>query len=365
MSQPFKKFLFYSLIPLTLLSYKTKAQDIAAYVTPYRQFVIQDKYDQKNAEPLPPLNFKVGRQTVAYNDNAQVFKIYYKNETHTPTRLLVNNYKVSDNLVVFEGGGVLNVFDKGETTFLSSRVDYYDMSDSLVFFNDQINQKVYAYYNGENYELENFLSNQRIQNYKLGDNILGYVNFANQLKVFYHGETEVLEYNDATILGAGRDIVSYKDINGSLKVYFEGDTYTLDDFSTDQVWVGDRMMAFISSDGNFKLFYDAKIKNIGYFTPEEVGMQDFVFWYKDFNNYFQVFHDGEFTQLDTQYPDGIQAKYNSMIFRNRFDQLTLFRDGEKYNITTLPVKDLEMYYDVITYTLGLNSVKVFGEREYN
>ncbi len=356
---------FLSIFTFLMVSLAADAQDIAAYVTPYRQFVVQDKYDQRNVETLPPLNFKVGRTAVAYNDNTQQFKIYYKEEVHQPTRLLINNYHVTDNLVAFEGGGVLNVFEQGETTFLSARVDYFEVSDSMVFYNDQINQKLFAYYQGQKYELETFLSDQRIKSYLVGDNILAYINFANQFKIFYQGNTVLQDYNDVKILGAGRDIVCYEDINGYLQAFYKGDTYNLDLYNKGSVWVGDRMVAFVSSDGNFKLFYDGKLKSIGFFTPQEVGMQDFLFWYTDFNGYFQIFYEGEFQRLDTQYPQTLSAKYRSLIFRNRFDQLTLFRQGESYNITTLPVKDLELYYDIITYTLGLNTIKVYGENEYN
>ncbi len=341
------------------------AQDLSAYNTPFRQFVIQDKYDQINAEQLPVLNFKVGRTAVAYNDNTQQFKIYYNKEIHSPTNMLISDYIVTDNLVAFAGGGVLNVFDQGETTFLSSRVNIFDCSDSIVFYNDEINQKVNAYYNGEQYELESFLSNQRVKSYLLGDNILGYINFANQFKIFYQGETQLKEVNDVKLIGAGRDILCYEDINGYLQVFYRGDMYNLDLYTQGKVWVGDRMVAFISSDGKFKLFYDGMIKDIGFFTPKEVGMQDFVFWYTDFNGYFQMFHEGEFKRLDTQYPETLRAKYNSILFRNRFDQLTLCIKGVPYNITTLPVKDLELYYDVVNYTLGLNTIKVFGEGSYN
>ncbi len=360
-----KKHFYFAMMLCLLFSIRNKAQDIAAFNNTYRQFIIQDQFDQKNAEAMSAFNYKIGRTCIAYNDNSQQFKIYHSGTTYKPTQLIVSSYSISDNLVAYDCAGILSVFDNGDVKKLCSRTNLYQLSDSLLFYSDEINQKIMIYYKGQKKELENFLTNQKVQNYKLGDNILGYVNFANQFKIFYQDQIILQDYNDVMILGAGRDIICYKDINGYLKVFYAGDTYTLDEYATSKIWVGDEMVAFMSSDGNFKLFYQGGIKTIGYFEPKEIGIKDFLLWYTDFNGYFQVFYDGEFTQLDTQYPESITAKYRTMVYRNRFDNLIMYRQGKKINLTTIPVQNMNLYYDIIVYTVGLNSFKVYGAEEYN
>ncbi len=341
------------------------AQDLEAYVNMQRQFVVQQGYDKMYAEPVAPQSYKLGRELVAYNSNAQDFKVVYKGEKMSPTPQLVSNYNPTDHLLTFDGGGIVRVFDAGKTTLLSTRFTFYLTADSMVVYDDDVAQKLYVYYKGEEIELEEFIGSQRARDVRLGDNILAYTDYMDRLVCFYQGQKEILEYNGATNVQAARDIITYTDINGAYKANYKGESYTLDDFTPQQQWVGDRFTAFVSNDGRFKIFYDGSIKDIGYFTPERAGSQDFLFWYQDFNGYFKAFYEGNFYQLDTQYPDELEAKYRSLIFKDRFQNLIFFRQGKQKKLTSMRSADMRLDYDVVALSFGLGTYQVYGAESYN
>ncbi len=340
-------------------------QDIEAYVNMQRQFIIQDGYDKVYAEPIAPLSYKLGRELVAYNSNAQDFKVYYKGEKMSPTSQLVSSFQPTDHLLSFDGGGVLRVFDAGKTTLLSTRYTFYLTGDSMIVYDDDVERKLYVYYQGEEIELEEFIGANRATDIHLGDNILVYTDYMGRLVCFYNGQKQILEYNGATNVKAARDIITYTDINGAFKTFYKGVAYDLDDFEPQKQWIGDRFTAYLTANGQFRLFYDGSVKNIGFFSPENAGSSDFLFWYQDFNGYFKAFYEGNFYQLDTQFPEEISAKYRSLIFKDRYQNINFFRQGEQIKVTSMKTSDLRLDYDVVAYSFGLGAYHVYGKEEYS
>jgi hypothetical protein len=344
-----------SLVMLATAS--AKAQPLSAYVSMQNQVVVWDNGIIRTADYLPPTDYKIGRTAVPFLDNTRSFKIYYGGGVRVINNGFTNDFKATDNLVAYTNAKSLNVFDRGATKNLTPLCNQYLYGDSVILFLDGIRNEYKAYYNGTVYPVENFLADDAITNAKVSDNIAAYVNYANQFRIFYHGE--LLRQEDYTVqsFGVGRNTVAYVDANRRFRVFMNGKTQTLDEYAPLDYQVGDNLVAFTTNDGYFKVYYGDSIRTIGFFRPEyQVG--DNIVGYRDAGGYFRVFYRGDLYTLDNYYPGNYTVQYNSVAYVNRANTLRMFSDGEVYDVTS-GSDAWVLNYDVLRYSLGTGVFRIY------
>ena len=344
------------------------SQPFSAFTNIRQEFYVFDNGAVNRIESMAPINYKVGRSSVAYLDNARNFKIY-RDGTITPiTDLFTTQFEVSDNLILYRSAKMISVVDGTDVVLLSRLCDRYALGDSVVLFYDINNSSFDGYYNGKITQLESFLSLNNTDftfdsTVKVSDNIGAYINYNDQFKVFYNNEVETLENQAVTSFKVGRNTVAYVDINNQFKIFHKGHTYTVDPFTPNSYMVGDDVVAFHSNDGNFKIFYNGNLYTIGYYNPS-YKVTDRVVAFADPNGYFKAFYEGEQFMLDNYYPTKITAGYNSIAYVNQSNILRFFSKGKIYDVTSMTLEDMRLDYDVLQYKVGFNSFKLFYNGEY-
>jgi hypothetical protein len=350
---------------LFLFSFPVKhlAQPLTAFVNLQNQVMVWDNGVIRKIDYLPPVDMKIGRTAIPYLDNSRSFKIYTRGGVRNINNGFTNEFRATDNLVAFLNSRSLNIFDEGEVKNLTPLCVEYFLGDSLLLFIDGIRYEYKAYYNGDIYPIENFLAGDALDVIKVSDNIAAYDNYANQFRIFFHGQIIAQEDYSVSTFDVGRNTVAYVDINRQFKVFHSGKTTTLEDFPPDNYVVGDDLVAYTSSDGYFRIFYKDSLHTVGFFRPEyQVG--DNVVAFRDGGGYFRVFSRGEFTNLEPYYPSSYVVQYNSVAYVNRGNVLRLFSDGELYDVTSIfsdgeNNSDWSLNYDVLRYRVGLNAYKIF------
>ncbi len=353
------------LITLLILEFATAtAQPLATYTNIQNEIMVWDKGMIRKVDYLPPRLTKVGRCVIPYLDNSGSFRIYYGGGVKTINPGYTNAFLVSDNLVAYLNANSLNVFDKGTIKNLTPLCDQYYLGDSVLVFLDGRRRDYSVYYNGVIYPMENFLGDTAIFGIKVTDNIVAYNNYANQFRVFYHGELISQEDYAVSSFDAGRNTVAYVDANKTFKIFHNGNTFLVENFAPLSYRAGDNMVAYVSNDGYFKIFYGDSVRTIGYFNPEfEVG--DNLCAYRDPSGYLKVFYKGEITQLESYYPNNFVVQYNSIAYVNRANILRMFSEGELYDVTSASLESWELNYDVVKYQIGRNMFRFFYKgREY-
>ena len=330
---------------------------LAAYTNMQNQVMVWDKGMLRKIDYLPPVEMKVGRTTIPYIDNARNFKVYYGGGTKTINAGFTNEFKPTDNLMIFLNARTLNVFDKGNIKTLTTYVNEYFLGDSIVMFFDGIRSEYKAYYNGNVYPVEAFLAGNPLEVVKVSDNLAAYDNYANQFKIFYRGEVLNQEDYAVTSFEVGRNTVAYVDINRQFKIFHSGVTYELEDFPPSNYKAGDNVAAYVSNDGYFKIFYGDSVRTIGFFSPE-FRVTDNMVAYRDPSGYFKVFYKGNIATLEPYYPDKYVMHYNSIAYVNRNGMLRLFTEGETYDVTTAETEAWELNYDVLKYQIGRNMFRI-------
>jgi hypothetical protein len=348
-------------------SFYANAQlNYSAYTDIQNRFYLFDNGEKIELEGLVPRSYKIGRTGLAYLDNLGVLKVYRDGINNKVNDIMTSDYGVSDNLIYYIGGNSLNVIDGNDDKTLCKWVGDYAVGDSVILFFDKVRSVLHAYYNGKTYDLENNLANTTFTNFMAKDNVITYVNFANQFKVFYLGESTVLEMQPVSNVQIGRNTIAYTDYNGQFKVWYNGVLTTLDGFAPKNFKVGDNVVAYTSFDGNFKIFYKGEVKTIGYFE-KNYSVEDNVVLYQDGNGFSNIFCKGKTVAVDNYYPNKMLIGYNSFAYINKANVLRLFQDGEMHDVSTL-INDLEnvaLDYDVLRFKIGLNMYRFYSNgKEY-
>jgi len=351
------------LVACFFFSFYASAQPLSAYVNIQNQVMVWDDGIIRKIDYLPPVSMKIGRTAIPYQDNSRSFKIYYGGGVRKINIGFTNQYFVTDNLVAYLNAKSLNVFDQGNILNLSNLADEYYIGDSIVLFHDGIRSEYKAYYKGTVYPIESFLAGNAIERVKVSDNIAAYNNYANQFRIFYHGNIIGQEEYLVSSFDVGRNTVAYVDVNRQFKIFHNGKTVVTENFPPESYAVGDNLVAYVSSDGYFKIFYDDSVRTIGFFRPDyRVG--DNVVGFQDNSGYFSAFYKGDVISLESYYPDNYVVQYNSLAYVSRSNTLRLFSEGEVYDVSTGGGQDSWLLsYDVLQYRIGLNLFKIFYKGE--
>lgn len=341
------------------------AQPLSAFVNLQNQIMVWDNGMIRKIDYLSPVSMKIGRVAIPYLDNSRSFKVYYAGGVKTLNSGFTNEFYTTDNLIAFLNARSLNVFDKGVVKNLTPLVGPYYLGDSILLYYEGLRNEYKAYYNGSVYPIENFLAGDAINVVKVSDNIAAYDNYANQFRIFFHGEVHTQEEFTVNTFDVGRNTVAYIDINQQFKVFHNGVTTVLEDFPPESFAVGDNVVAYVSNDGYFKIFFEDSIRTLGFFRPDyRVG--DNVIAFRDGSGYFKAFYKGDIITLENYYPDNYVVQYNSVAYINRSNVLRFFSDGEVYDVTSLfnsgdqdAQNNWQLSYDVLKYKVGLNMYRIF------
>ncbi|HET8963802.1 MAG TPA: hypothetical protein VFM99_07890, partial [Chitinophagales bacterium] len=265
--------LFVLLFPFFL-----KGQNTAAYTDYKNYFYAFDGGPNIELESQPVKSYKVGGNAVAYVNGTDNFRVYYKGETYDLLSIFPQSYQATDNLVVYYRDGILNVFDNGKKTLLSGYTSSYKAGDSIVGFFDMNNSILRVYSHGQVKDLENILGREVDSiKFEVGDNIMAYVNAADQFKIFYQEHILNLESNSPSSFQAGKNIVAYVDgYTQNFKIFYNGMSYTIENMPPASYHIGDDMVAYVSNTGDFKIFYRGQLLKASSFAPVFYDVQDNV-----------------------------------------------------------------------------------------
>ena len=343
---------------LLLFAGSAVAQPLSTYTTLQNEVMVWDRGMIHKIDYLPPYLLKTGRTAIPYLDNSRSFKIYYAGSTRKVNIGFTNAFFATDDIVVYLNQKSLNVFDQGVIKNLTPICDQYFIGDSLVLFLDALKSEYKVYYNGATQTMESFVPDSSLASLAVSDNIIAYLNFANQFRIFYRGMKIAQEDYPVTALDAGRNTVAYVDADRRFKIFHSGQTFLIDNFPPQSFHVGDNHVAFVSSDGYFKIFYGDSVRTLGFFNPTYQTV-DNITAYKDPSGYFKIFYKGDITDMENYYPANMIIQYNSAAYINTNNTLRLFSEGETYDVTNADLANWGLNYDVVNYQIGQGIFKIF------
>jgi len=351
-------FFFYSLLTI----HNSLSQNLSAYLNVRREFFMFEDSFTHQLDYLPPLDFKIGGNCIAYTDNRSDFKIYQYGAVQKPIDGLVQAYGVSNDLVFIKTAASGYVWDQGRLVLLTRFAGDYVLCDSMVGFIDITTRSFYSYYNGKIKVAEEGVTAEAAATILAsGPNVIAFMSREHRFKIIWRDSVYEQETDYPQNVKAGADMAAWLDqYDTGLRVFYKGETKLLEQFSPRVYAVGNDLMAWATKDGYFRIFYKGDVYEIGNYIPTYFKIQDNLIVYADKVGYSYVFWQGKSYPLENFVPTSIVMNENTVMYYDRSNILNIFSFGVKYPMPIETYVTTRLDYDVVQMELQGKRFKFFA-----
>lgn len=351
---------FITIVPKVMFS-----QHIS-FVNDYlRNVEIFDNGNIKQIEHLPFKSYMVTNSSLAYEDNAGNFKIYHDNYLHNASTF-ISNYKATDNLIGFNMNTQLKVFDNGEMKNLCVNITDYFVGDDLVVWFDDFEKRLKVYFNKEVYDIDDALATGEMNEVKVGENTVAFVDSKNYMNVFYDGVVDQICYADRIkSLELGRDIIAFvEEPLNNFQVYYFGEFIDVENFEPISYKAGDGFVAYVDANNYLKVFCNYETKTISFDNPDFYKVEDKIMVFGE-KNYFKAYYNGQIFTLESYIPSDYKMNNNIVCYLDQMGNLKIFNGQKTETISYEDISNYEIHGSVVKYTFGVNSENLYyGEKTY-
>ena len=139
----FKNTLLFFFVLSGTASFSQKVVPFVDFNNYFRTFE-NDNFRQLEFQPIK--DYQAGDDLVAYIDTRGNLRVYDGNERQDISNMIVS-YKISDHLMAYNIGPTLNMWDEGKLQTLTYFAGAYEVTDSLIVFQDTRFNTVNVYWN--------------------------------------------------------------------------------------------------------------------------------------------------------------------------------------------------------------------------
>jgi hypothetical protein len=344
-----------------------KAQDITAFLDYRERMIVFDHGTFTELEPLRPKAIGVGGDYIAYADATGDVKLYRNGSTTRLDRSNLVEPQVTDHFFGFDVAGSLKLHDGVALHSLCGNTGGYVVEDSIAGWFDVNQSMVRAWWQGQEYELEDALANDPVRTWKSGDNLLAWVtNVERKLKVFYRGYIQDVAdvFDDGVDYKAGADVVAYVDPRGmGLKAFYQGDPYDLEAFKPTSYQVGKGIVAWVDITGSLKVLEDGKVYTATSYAPQEYHVKDSIVVYRD-QDRLMVFQDGKVHEVERFWPEEWGASWGALAYRGADRTVRIWRKGVgEVALREQTAQRFTLERGLLVMYMPLNTVKVWWRGE--
>jgi len=280
-------------------------------------------------EYLEPRDVKFSEKIIAFIDNKRDFFVF-DGEKKEMLASLVNGYQIGYNLCAWNTGPILSVWDSGKKRELTRFGRNYQVSDSIVVFEDLRDNAIRVYYNDSIYNLfysvdvpmfpqaigsnsvafvgngnihYAFISGKIVEigvindqvSYSAGANKVAFNDPFHQSFACAHA-TEIVDIESIMIQDyqAGWDIVAYRDLNDQLMLYKNDGIIELSNYSARNYQVFRNMVVW--DEAGLLFVYDGNLKQkfeVANYIPVDYKIRDGIVAFRNLNGGVSVYDNGE------------------------------------------------------------------------
>ena len=337
------------------IGFALQAQNIDAFIDFRDRFFIFDTGQLSQQDFLKPVSFKASQNYLAFIKYNNDFMIYADGKV-VKFKDAVSDYVPTDYLMAIENFKALSVYDNGKLTSLTPEASKYAIGDSVIAFFDNYQKIFKIYYQGEVLEIESGLLDKPMSDFKVGENIVAYVNNQDYFKMFYQGETIQLYNTGGTspLYNLGRNVLAYFDEPSSMfMAIVNNEEFEVEDFAPESFVCGDNMVVYVNPSGEFNVFKDGETQEISSFAPTFYNVIDDMIVY-GVQGYLYVYQNGESTELENYIPQTLLIDKGIAVYIDQQGRLISFHDGEKEIVSSENISRFNLYGNVIAYQIGAN-----------
>ncbi|MEN8121181.1 MAG: hypothetical protein ABFS35_12575 [Bacteroidota bacterium] len=242
-------------------------------------------------------DFAVGDSIVAYfNRNRKTSHVYYKGEIYDLENTLVGDpikdFKAGDNVFAYFNNNTkyFKIFYNGQLEEISQSNDLinFEPGRNLVAYEDNSTNTFHAFYKGDIIDLEDF----KPKSFKVGDDLIAYVNDLGEFKIFANGEVE-----------------------------------TLSDFEPEQYHVSDNLVVF-SEQEYLKVYYKGQVYELESYVPEKFQIQEHTIAYIGLNGWLKAFSAGKQFTVTKDLVNAYKLAYNTILINTTVNTVKIYFEGK-------------------------------------
>lgn len=314
----------------------------------------------RHIEFQPILSFTASDNLVAYMDTRNDFKLFDGVKTQTITNQIVK-YKLSDAQLAWNIGPTLFVLDKDEKRMLTTFADYYDVSDSLVIYEDTRYNTMNVFYEGKIIQLYQMTGDLEVP-VKIGDNTIAFKDNGDYYKVFWRGQIyELGVWSQGIDFSASKNMICFNDpTHRSFAVFENGEFLDVEQQYVKSYKAGWDFCAYEDLNGNLFHYSAGKKEQLSNFSASYWDVHDNMIVWSE-NSFYFTFFEGKKIQLTNYKPADLLIKNNIVAFRNQMGGVSAFIDGKLHEITTQPNAKYQIFGNLILVELFNKTFIVFKD----
>ena len=359
---------FIVLIVIMLQSFVSfvSAQNIS-FLTDYLGNVsVFDNGKMQDIEHQPLRSYKIGNNAMAYETNSGNFKIYSKHFVHN-CGVNVDDYKVSNNYIVFSYKKILKLFDNNKIILLSLSSPSYFVGTNMVIWYDDVQHSVKAYCNEKFYDLDDALATDLINKMSCANNIATFVDSRNYLNIFYNKEVFPIDFSErVSEIKCGKNLVAFVyELNNSFQCLYFGELTEIENFRPASFKTADDFVAYIDANGYFKVFRDFGVETLDFNTPDFYECKNDIMVF-GVQNYFKAYLNSRVFTLESRIPDTYYINNNVCAWIDQQGFLKYFNGEKIETVSYETIKDFELNGNILKYKYGVGSETIyFNGKKYN
>ncbi|MCB0479307.1 MAG: hypothetical protein KDC84_14155 [Crocinitomicaceae bacterium] len=357
------KYLYALLFCLSFLN--ANAQNLGAFKDRNDYFVVFDEGQLVKLEYQLVSLFYVKNKCVPYIDPRGNFMIYWNKEKERVSPQ-VDNINATDNLVVFAAGPILKVWEGGKVTLLTMNAGRYLASDSLVIYEQTLDNSIHVYYNQQKKEVDRGVFGTVVEEGAIGYNTLVYQNRVKQYNLIHKGrQFPLFTWQDKVDFACGQDVVAYNDpVQNVFMVYDNEEFIEVEPLPALSMQAGRDFVVYEDANSNLKMYKDGRIlEDLSSYSPDWYKVKDSMVVFAE-NNVFKIYDGKSVVTLENFIPDHYSFDNKSIAWRNNNGGVDAYIDGKKITLTNEWAKDFYVNGNTVVMELPNKKFKIYWKGKF-
>lgn len=287
---------------------------------------------ERQVDYLRPIDLKYSEEIIAYIDNKSDF-IIYDGQSKEKMTGLANNYKIGINIAAWNTGPIVSVWDDGKQRVLTQFGGRYEVSDSMVVFEDRRDNAIRVYYQDSIYDLYYSVSDLAFPN-DIGSNSVAFVGNGNVHYSFIAGKKlEIGVINDPVNYKAGGNIIAFNDpFNQSFAITLKNQILDVETITVNDYKTGYDLVVYRDRNQNLKGYIDYQLVTLSNYSAQFYEVfRDVVVWGE--NSIFYTYMNGKKYEICNYIPEDFKIRNGIVAFRNMNGGVSVFYN-EKVKIVS-------------------------------
>jgi len=282
---------------------------------------------------LRPIDIKFSEELIAYIDNKSDLFVYDGKEKEKLSGL-ANDYKIGMNIVAWNSGPIVSVWENGEKQTLTHFGRRYEVSDSLVVFEDRRDNAIKVYYKGEIHDLYYSVSELYFPQ-DIGSNTVAYQGNGNVNYAFIAGKIiEIGVFNEFINYAPGANLVAFNDpFNQSFAVAFKNEVLDVEPTMVQSYKTGYDRIVYLDRNNNLKGLIGGKLVTLSSYASFYEVYRDMIVWGE--NSVLYAYYQGKRYEIANYIPQEYQIRNGIVAFRNLNGGVSVFHNNEVEIISNL------------------------------